>query len=90
MTIASIEERATNAAGRVAAAAGGLASDARTQARQFAGQATGAAEDAYGLARQQVRGAAASVATSVERQPLTTLLATGLVCGLLGFLLARR
>jgi hypothetical protein len=37
-----------------------------------------------------VRGAAATVTTSVEQQPLIALLAVGLICGAIGFLLGRR
>jgi hypothetical protein len=37
-----------------------------------------------------VREAAATVATSVEQQPLIALLAVGLICAAVGFLLGRR
>jgi ElaB/YqjD/DUF883 family membrane-anchored ribosome-binding protein len=49
-----------------------------------------AAQHAYGQARDQVRQAATTVARSVEQQPLVALLIGGFVCGVVGFLLARR
>ena len=72
------------------AAVGAIAGDAMTQVEGLASQATAAAEHAYGQARDQVRGAAANVATSVEQQPLVTLLAVGFICAAVGFLLGRR
>ena len=85
-----IEDRAANLAGRAEAAVGAFADDVRSQVEGLATQATATAERAYGQARDQVRGAATTVATSVEQQPLIALLAVGLICGAVGFLLGRR
>ena len=85
-----IEDSAASMAGGIAAAAGAIAGDARTQMEDLASQATETAEQVYGQARDQVRGAATAAATYVERQPLVALMATGLICGVAGFLLARR
>ena len=90
MDRSSIEDRAATLAGETVAAVGALAGDARTQVEELASQATATAEQVYDQARDQVRGAATAVATSVERQPFIALLAVGLVCGTLGFLLGRR
>jgi ElaB/YqjD/DUF883 family membrane-anchored ribosome-binding protein len=84
------DDYAANLAGRTKASANALAGDAKSQVEELAGQATTAAEHAYGQARDQVRAAATVVARSVEQQPLTALLIAGLVCGAVGFLLARR
>lgn len=84
-----IEDRVAGFVGRTEAAVGALAGDARTQVEGLASQATVAAEHAYGQVRDQARGAAATVATSVEQQPLVALLVVGLVCGAVGFLLGR-
>jgi uncharacterized protein YjbJ (UPF0337 family) len=85
-----IEDRAASLVGRTEAAVGDLARDAKSQVEGLATQATATAEHAYGQARDQVRGAAAAVTTSVEKQPLVALLTVGLICGAVGFLLARR
>ena len=85
-----IEDWAAGVAGETGAAVGALAGHARTQVEGLANQATTAAEHAYGQARDQARGAAAAVATSVKQQPLITLLAVGFICGTVGFLLGRR
>ena len=94
MDKSDIEDRAANLAGRAEAAVGALADDVKSQVEGLATQTTATAERAYGQARDQVRGAAAtvatSVATSIEQQPLIALLAVGLVCGAVGFLLGRR
>ena len=84
------EDRTEGLVGRAEAAAGSLADDVKNQVEGLATQATATAERAYGQARDQVRGAAATVATSVEQQPLIALLAVGLICGTVGFLLGRR
>ena len=84
------EDRAEGLVGRAEAAAGSLADDVKSQVEGLATQATATAERAYGQARDQVRGAAATVATSVEQQPLIALLAVGIICGTVGFLLGRR
>ena len=85
-----IEDAAASMADEIKATVGTIASDARTQMEDLASQATGTAEQVYGQARDQVRGAATAAATYVERQPLVALMATGLICGVAGFLLARR
>ncbi len=85
-----IEDWAANVAGRTEAAVGALAGDAKTQVEELASQAAATAERAYGQAQGQVRGAAAAVASSVERQPLITLVIAGLIGCALGVLLARR
>ena len=72
------------------AAVGAIAGDATTQVEGLASQATAAAEHAYGQARDQVRGATATVATSIEQQPFSALLVAGVVCFAVGFLLGRR
>jgi len=85
-----IEDRVASVAGETVAAVGAIAGDAMTQVEELASQATAAAGHAYGQARDQVRGAAATVVTSVEQQPLSTLLAVGFICAAVGFLLGRR
>jgi uncharacterized protein YjbJ (UPF0337 family) len=85
-----IEDWAAGVAGETGAAVGALAGHAKTQVEGLANQATAAAAHAYGQVRDQARGAAATVATSVERQPLVALLAVGFICGTVGFLLGRR
>jgi uncharacterized protein YjbJ (UPF0337 family) len=85
-----IEYKAASVADDTVVAVGALADDAETQVEGLVSQTAAAAGQAYGQARDQVRGAAAAVATSVERQPGIALLAVGLICGTLGFLLARR
>ena len=89
MDKSNIEDRAEGLVDRAQAAAGSLADDVKSQV-EGSTQATATAERAYGHARDQVRGAAATVATSVEQQPLIALLAVGLICGTVGFLLGRR
>jgi uncharacterized protein YjbJ (UPF0337 family) len=84
------ENNAANVAADTVAAAGTLAADAMTQVEGLAAQTAATAGQVYGQARDQVRGAATAIARSVERQPTIGLLAVGLVCGALGFLLARR
>ena len=84
------EDHAANLADRTKASASAFADDAKTQVEELAGQATVAAQHAYGQARDQVREAATVVARSVEQQPLIALLIAGFVCGVVGFLLARR
>ena len=84
-----IQDRVANVAGEIESAVGALAGDAKAQMEELASQATATAERAYGEARHQVRGAAAAATDSVQQQPLVTLLAVGLVCGAVGFLLAR-
>jgi ElaB/YqjD/DUF883 family membrane-anchored ribosome-binding protein len=84
------EDHAANLADRTRASASAFAGDAKTQAQEWAGQATGVAQHAYGQTRDQVREAATVVARSVEQQPLIALLIAGFVCGVVGFLLARR
>jgi hypothetical protein len=84
-----IEDRAASLAGQAEAAVDALADDVKSHRDWLATQATATAERAYGQARDQVRGVAATVATSVEQQPLVALLAVGLICGAVGFLLGR-
>jgi uncharacterized protein YjbJ (UPF0337 family) len=85
-----IEDHAASLVGRTKAAVGAFARETKSQAAGLATQAAETAEDAYGQARGEVRGAAAAVTTSVEKQPLVALLVVGLICGAMGFLLARR
>jgi len=84
------ENHAANLADRAKASASAFADDAKTQGEELAGQATVAARHTYGQARDRVREAATVVARSVEQQPLIALLIAGFVCGVVGFLLARR
>jgi ElaB/YqjD/DUF883 family membrane-anchored ribosome-binding protein len=84
------EDQAKNLAERTKESASALAGDAKTQVESLAGQATEMAGNAYGQARTQAREAAATVAKTVEQQPLVALLIAGFVCGAVGFLLARR
>jgi uncharacterized protein YjbJ (UPF0337 family) len=86
----SFENKATSVAADSVAVVGALSADAKAQVEGLATQAAETAGQVYGQARDQVRGAATAVATSVERQPTIALLAVGLFCGALGFLLARR
>jgi ElaB/YqjD/DUF883 family membrane-anchored ribosome-binding protein len=90
MDRSDIEDRATRFADRTGAAVASLAGEATTEAERLASRATAAAEHAYGQARDQVRGAASTVATSVEQQPLAALLAVGVIGAAVGFLLGRR
>jgi uncharacterized protein YjbJ (UPF0337 family) len=85
-----IQDRAASVAGDIESAVGTFAGDAKAQMEELASQTTTTAERAYGEARRQMRGAAAAATNSVQQQPLGTLLAVGLVCGAVGFLLARR
>ena len=84
------DDRAATIANDTAAAVGAMASDAGTEAEEMASRATAAVGKAYGQARGQARGAVAAAATAVDQHPGIALLAVGLVCGALGFLLARR
>ena len=81
-----IEDRAASMAGDIKATVDGLAGDARTRVEELANQATATADHVYG----QVREAATAASTTVEKQPLVALMAAGLICGVVGFLLARR
>ena len=83
------QDRAASVADDIESAVGALAGDAKAQVEELASQAAAKAEHAYGQVRHQVSGAAAAVTDSVEREPLITLLVVGLVCGAVGFLLAR-
>ena len=85
-----VDDRVANLADRTKSAVGAVADDARSQVDGIASRVTGAAEHAYGHARDQLRDATGAVTTSVEQQPLIAMAAVGLVCGILGFLLARR
>jgi ElaB/YqjD/DUF883 family membrane-anchored ribosome-binding protein len=84
------EDHTANLADRTKASASAFADDAKTKVEELAGQATVAAQHAYGQSRDQVREAATAVSRSVEQQPLIALLIAGFVCGVVGFLLARR
>jgi ElaB/YqjD/DUF883 family membrane-anchored ribosome-binding protein len=84
------EDHAADPADQTGESVSAFADDAKTQAENLAGQAAVAAQHAYGQARDQVRQAATTVARSVEQQPLVALLIGGFVCGVVGFLLARR
>jgi uncharacterized protein YjbJ (UPF0337 family) len=85
-----VDDHAANLADRTKSTVGTVAGDAKSKLEGLASQATGAAEHAYGQARTQLRDATAAVTTSVEQQPLIAMVAVGLVCAMLGFLLARR
>lgn len=85
-----IKDRAASVAGEIEDAVGALAGDAKTQVEALASQANATAEHVYDEARDQVRGAAASVATSVQQQPLIALLVAGLIGCIAGYLLGRR
>ncbi len=86
----SFEDKATSVAADSMAAVGALAADAKVRIEGLATQTASTAGQVYGQARDQVRGAASAVADSAERQPMIALLAIGLFCGALGYLLARR
>ena len=86
----NIEDQAASMAGDIKATVGGLAGDARTRVEELASQATETAERVYDQVQDQVRGAGMAAATTVEKQPLAALMAVGLICGVVGFLLARR
>ena len=85
-----IEDRVASIAGEAVAAVGAIANDAMTQVEGLASEAAAAAGQTYGRTRDRAREAAATVATSVEQQPLITLLAVGFICATVGFLLGRR
>jgi uncharacterized protein YjbJ (UPF0337 family) len=84
------EDPAARMAGEIKATFDTIAGDAKAQVEGLASQATETAEHVYGQVRDQVRGAATAAATSVERQPFVALAAIGLICGVVGYLLARR
>jgi ElaB/YqjD/DUF883 family membrane-anchored ribosome-binding protein len=84
------EDDVAKIADRTQASAKVFADGAKTQLEKLAGQATVATQHAYGEARDQMREAVTAVARSVEQQPLAALLIGGFVCGVVGFLLARR
>jgi len=84
------EDHAVRLAERAKTSASVLVGDAKTQVEELASHATEAAKRAYGAARDQVREAATVVGRSVDRQPLIALLIAGLVCGAVGYVLARR
>jgi hypothetical protein len=93
MAKSQFQDRAEGIVGRAEAAAGSLADDAKSQFGRVGDpgtQAPATAGRAYGQARDQMSGAAAAVASSVEQQPFVTPLAVGLVCGTVCFLLGRR
>jgi uncharacterized protein YjbJ (UPF0337 family) len=85
-----IKDRAASVVGEIEAVVGTLAGDAKNQVEALASQANATAEHVYGEARDEVRGAAASVATSVQQQPLIALLVVGLIGCIAGYLLGRR
>ncbi len=90
MDNSDIKNPAEGLVGRAEAAVASLADDVKSQLEGVATQATATAEHAYGQARDQARGAAATVSTAIEQQPLIALLAVGLIFGTVGFLLGRR
>lgn len=90
MDKAHVENPAASMAGEIKATVGNLVDDARSRIDDLASQATETADHVYHQVRDQVRGAATAAATSVERQPLIALVAVGFICGIVGFLLARR
>lgn len=85
-----IEDTAASMAGDIKATVYGLAGDARTRVEELASQATATADHVYGQVRDEVREAATAASTAVEKQPLVALMSAGLICGVVGFLLARR
>ena len=84
------EDKAADAAASTLSAAAEFAGDAKAKVDGLMNQTATTAGQVYDQAREQVRGAASAVASSMERQPGTALLVVGLVCGALGFLLGRR
>jgi len=84
------DSNAAKLADRAKTSASAMAGDAKTQVEGLAGQASEMAEQAYGQARDKAGEAATVVAKSVEQQPFMALVIGGLVCGVVGFLLARR
>ncbi len=85
-----IEGRAASMAEDIKSTAEDLAGDASARVEELASQATATVDHIYGQVRNQVREAATTASRTVERQPLVALMAIGLVCGVVGFLLARR
>jgi len=86
----NIRASAATLADRAEAAISDLADEVKARVDDLANRASPAVEKAYGEARRQMRGAASMVASSVEDRPLVALVAVGLVCGALGFMLAGR
>jgi len=82
----TFEDRATDMAGHAESAVGTMAAEVG----ELASKAGAATERAYGEARDQVRAMVGTVSRSVERQPEIALLVVGLLCGAIGYLLARR
>jgi uncharacterized protein YjbJ (UPF0337 family) len=82
----SVEDSATDVAGRVKEAVGSIADDAKGRAEGVARQA----QDTYSQVRDHVADAASVVNDSVQRQPLISLLVAGTLGCMLGLLLARR
>jgi ElaB/YqjD/DUF883 family membrane-anchored ribosome-binding protein len=85
-----LADRTKATASNLAGTASDFAGKAKTRVEELAGQANTIAGNAYDQARTQARDAAATVAKTVEEQPLTALLIGGLICGVVGYLLARR
>ena len=90
MNDVTIEDRAADIASRTEASVGKMAADAKDKVGELASQAGAATEKLYGEARDQARGMVDTVTRSVERQPEIALLVVGLLCGAVGYLLARR
>ena len=84
------EDRTEGLVGRAEAAAGSLADDVKNQVEGLATRQLRRQNVLTVRLENEVRGAAATVTTSVEQQPLIALLAVGLICGTVGFLLGRR
>ncbi len=90
MREAEIRARAAKFADQAETAMGKLGDEVRAEIEELADQVAASAEQTYRQARRRVRGGARAVADSVEERPLTSVVAVGLLCGALGFLLARR
>lgn len=82
----SVEDSATDVAGRVKESVGSFADDAKGRVEGVARQA----QDTYAQVRDHVGDAASVINDSVQQQPLIALLVAGTLGCMLGLLLARR
>jgi ElaB/YqjD/DUF883 family membrane-anchored ribosome-binding protein len=90
MRKSDIKAQAARFAARTESAISDLANDIKAQVEELADDASQTAEHEFGQARRQMRSAATTVSDSIEDRPFLTVLAVGLVCATLGFLMARR
>lgn len=79
-----------NLAANTTAAAADAVRDVKQRSRCAATQAEAAVENAYEEVRAQVRRGVADVETTVQREPLLSVMTAGLIGAAVGWLLSRR